>query len=434
MASSLEKIARHGVRKDFKQNDVICMMGEPGAHMYIVLKGKFNVYISSFTDFPIMVSEIGPGQFFGEMSVLDGEPRSATVIAAEDSIAMELAKDDFGKLVGDDSEIALSVMATFSKRIKTLKESLSGADGINFSTDRLEQEDFVRILQESPEKVLPLITALSARVRELNEQLSDVRGESDTEFAPEDYDEQEQSGTLAIMPEDHRKYGVLAPNKYGFFVEEANVSCPVCSHRFKANMPLLAKLAQKSCRTGYDQRVVYENFDPLWYGIWVCPECNYANYYGAFSKLSSKATSALLNSGYKRRVEKFSGYKTPLSVDSVFESYYLALLCNEMGERSMRACAKTWLRLYWLYSDRNDIVNRKRAATNALAEYESIALDSAGDERNQINTIIAELAISLADYRKAALYYDRVAMNTKRSAPMLYSQASMRLSELKLKI
>ena len=81
----------------FKENQTVFMQDDEGDNMYIVLKGTFGVYINSFSSFPIRVAEVRQGSFFGEMSVIDGWPRSATIIAEEEGAALAV---DVGRVTG----------------------------------------------------------------------------------------------------------------------------------------------------------------------------------------------------------------------------------------------------------------------------------------------------------------------------------------------
>ena len=73
------------------------------------------------------VDEVGPGGFFGEMGLIDDQPRAATVIAIEPTECALLAKWDFQNELREDPEIALALLPVLNARIRWLDEQLASA-------------------------------------------------------------------------------------------------------------------------------------------------------------------------------------------------------------------------------------------------------------------------------------------------------------------
>ena len=91
--------------------------GDDGDSMYIVVEGLLEVFVPSGTgDSEIMVGRIEPGEFFGEMSLLTGEPRSATVRAATDVVAFEVRKADLEPLLRARHALASEIIAKVAER------------------------------------------------------------------------------------------------------------------------------------------------------------------------------------------------------------------------------------------------------------------------------------------------------------------------------
>ncbi|HNV70216.1 MAG TPA: cyclic nucleotide-binding domain-containing protein, partial [Candidatus Ozemobacteraceae bacterium] len=88
----------------FEKSEVIVQKGSTGTDFYLVDKGSVDIFI----DFPggEPVARLAGGQFFGEMSLLTGEPRSATVVAAEETRVLVLSKETMGKVLRDHDELA----------------------------------------------------------------------------------------------------------------------------------------------------------------------------------------------------------------------------------------------------------------------------------------------------------------------------------------
>ena len=77
----------------FEKNEVICREGEEGHSMFLLLEGKVEVRINSFSNNTKTVSTISQGGFFGEMSLLEKKPRSASVFVTSDMVvALEIAE------------------------------------------------------------------------------------------------------------------------------------------------------------------------------------------------------------------------------------------------------------------------------------------------------------------------------------------------------
>jgi small-conductance mechanosensitive channel/CRP-like cAMP-binding protein len=110
-------LAAHMTLHMFTANDVIVEQGESGASMYIVAEGLLYVYIAQAESGNLLkVAEISPGQFFGEIPLLTGEPRSATVKAETDALVYEITREDMELLLDKRPEIAERLTEIIAKR------------------------------------------------------------------------------------------------------------------------------------------------------------------------------------------------------------------------------------------------------------------------------------------------------------------------------
>jgi len=79
----------------FKADDRICRAGDPGDRMYIIASGNAEVAVGSgLSDREFVIAKLGSGDYFGEMALLTGEPRSASVTTTEPSQLYVLTKSD----------------------------------------------------------------------------------------------------------------------------------------------------------------------------------------------------------------------------------------------------------------------------------------------------------------------------------------------------
>jgi diguanylate cyclase (GGDEF)-like protein len=99
------------VEKDF----VIIHEGDPGKDMFILLSGLLSAYVSQFDGSRQWIFDIKPGDFFGEMSVIAGEPRSATVIAREDAEMMVLPGDGFYRFLQEYPQAGIKFLRAIGK-------------------------------------------------------------------------------------------------------------------------------------------------------------------------------------------------------------------------------------------------------------------------------------------------------------------------------
>jgi CRP-like cAMP-binding protein len=98
--------------RHLKSGEVLFRAGDAGDALYIVARGKVEVLngTSSNAGSPRgTIATLGPGHAFGEMSLISGGPRTATICAVEDTHLLEIAKEDFEQLVEQDSELADAV-------------------------------------------------------------------------------------------------------------------------------------------------------------------------------------------------------------------------------------------------------------------------------------------------------------------------------------
>lgn len=97
-----ERVAHEMAARRFGRGERIIEQGAPGQTFYVVAAGT----VSILTARGVEVTRLGRGQYFGEMSLLTGEPRSATVVAAEDAVLFELDRPTFAQLFDEQPALA----------------------------------------------------------------------------------------------------------------------------------------------------------------------------------------------------------------------------------------------------------------------------------------------------------------------------------------
>jgi CRP/FNR family transcriptional regulator, cyclic AMP receptor protein len=102
----------------FRRAERIFTESQPGASLYVVMEGRVKIFGSSSQGRSKTFAYLEPGDFFGEMSLIDEEVRSASASALEDSVLITLKSDEYRKLVLSRPSIALTMLRTLSGRLR----------------------------------------------------------------------------------------------------------------------------------------------------------------------------------------------------------------------------------------------------------------------------------------------------------------------------
>ena len=104
--------------KHYPAGQLVFAQGEPGDGMYLVQSGRIQISTFIGQNKPQVLSCLGPGDFFGEMAVLDNECRSANAIAEEDSILIFIPRQELVQLLEESPKLAFSMVRQFSLRLR----------------------------------------------------------------------------------------------------------------------------------------------------------------------------------------------------------------------------------------------------------------------------------------------------------------------------
>jgi CRP/FNR family transcriptional regulator/CRP/FNR family cyclic AMP-dependent transcriptional regulator len=110
----LESVAQLGVTLEIAANQVLTKEGAIGQEAFLIVSGNAHCTVGD----EIEVAHLVPGDLFGEMSLLDGERRSATVIADTDMTAVVFNRGEFVRLVETSPAIALKLLSAMAARIR----------------------------------------------------------------------------------------------------------------------------------------------------------------------------------------------------------------------------------------------------------------------------------------------------------------------------
>jgi CRP/FNR family cyclic AMP-dependent transcriptional regulator len=105
-------------RRSAPRGTVIMAAGDAIDSLYIVISGRLKVMMSDAEGKEVILSLIGPGEYFGEMGLIDDSPRSASVVTIEACELLAVSKRDFKKCLAESAEMAAAVMRGLVRRLR----------------------------------------------------------------------------------------------------------------------------------------------------------------------------------------------------------------------------------------------------------------------------------------------------------------------------
>lgn len=109
---------------DYERSSFVFRNRDPGDAMYLIDLGKIRISIADADDHVVILAELGPGDFFGEMAMLDGHGRSADATVIEDARLAKLTREDFLSFVDSDPRIALEMLTAVTRRLRRTDDLL----------------------------------------------------------------------------------------------------------------------------------------------------------------------------------------------------------------------------------------------------------------------------------------------------------------------
>lgn len=179
----LDHIRSLAAEKRYPKNAVVLSEGEMGDSLYMIQSGKVKVFISDQDGREMILKILGPGDFFGEMSMIDKQPRSASITTLEASVFLVLSHAAFEKCIERVPRIANMVMRILAQRVReadrkigtlammdvygrvasTLLELSVYDNGKLMVSEKLSQQDLANMVGASREMVNRILKDLADR-------------------------------------------------------------------------------------------------------------------------------------------------------------------------------------------------------------------------------------------------------------------------------
>ncbi len=114
----LDRLASVALRKRFTRNTVLLNEGDITDSLYVILSGKVKTVITDENGREIILSISGPGEYFGEMALIDGEPRSATIITREPCQLLIFSKEEIKEVLRANPDMVFTLLKGLIKRLR----------------------------------------------------------------------------------------------------------------------------------------------------------------------------------------------------------------------------------------------------------------------------------------------------------------------------
>lgn len=180
--AELAQVSQHSVTRTYPRNTVIINEGDTAESLYVIVKGKVKVFLTDDTGKEVVINCQGPGEYFGEVALIDDAQRSASVMTLESSSFSVISKQSFRELLSRNPNIALSLIRDLTQRVRVLTDNVkslalldvygrvaktllslaSEQDGRLLIEEKLTQQDIANRVGASREMVSRILKDLTA--------------------------------------------------------------------------------------------------------------------------------------------------------------------------------------------------------------------------------------------------------------------------------
>src|SRR5438067_8858473 len=117
-SKSTAKLGEYLTIHDYPKSATIFRYGDPGDAMYLIDVGKVQISITDADGAVVTLAELGAGDFFGDMAMLDGHARAANATATEDARLAKLTRDEFLSFMRGDPRVTLELLTALTQRVR----------------------------------------------------------------------------------------------------------------------------------------------------------------------------------------------------------------------------------------------------------------------------------------------------------------------------
>ncbi len=148
--NDLAALERRLLSRKLASGTVLFSRGEAGGSMFIVVSGKVRVLLPASLpgSSPVVLQELGEGEFFGEMALIDNEPRMASVDAPDGAELIELTRESFIDQLDNSPRIGVAMLAVMSRRLRAAAELLGAPASRDINRESDEQQTWSQKLAD----------------------------------------------------------------------------------------------------------------------------------------------------------------------------------------------------------------------------------------------------------------------------------------------
>lgn len=314
--------------RELAADQLLFAEGDEGWEMFIVISGKVQIFLLR-DGLQVVLANLGAGHFFGEMSLLEGETRSANVVAAEPSKLLIINHDNFQQFITKNPSLAVKLMK-----------------------------------------------GLSGRLRKSNEQVSNLEAElhqHGKRGGVKDKEDKSPAGIGRELTADELAWRLEVSLQ---LADKHQISCPVCHNNFKAHVLPLKNLKKQSSDFWFREH--YEGVEPLLFRHICCSRCFFAAPQEIFLETGQLQKDRLKSNERERRSRLTLPEHEEMDYEHAISYYKLALLCLEDSDDKLPLLSRLALELAWLCREMGKEEDEREALEQA-SEY----LERLGDVQEQ---------------------------------------------------
>lgn len=173
-AAARARIARNGSRTALRKGESLFSMGDVGDAAYVVLNGEVEICIPAAPGKDVWLTRVGPGAVVGEMALLDGEPRTADVIATRRCELLRLPRKAFLEALTEEPAAAIDLLRILSRRLRAADVQFEQAKSLDFAA-RLAQFVLGQTGAQITESQSEIARVLGVSRESVNRRLSEWR-------------------------------------------------------------------------------------------------------------------------------------------------------------------------------------------------------------------------------------------------------------------
>ena len=183
-ANQAESVADAVIKRRFKRGEGIVEQGEKSNTLFIILTGRVRVVTSDKRGREVILATLQPGDYIGEMSLIDNEPHSATVRAEVQTDMLTLGREEFARCLPENSSMSYAIMKGLVQRLRQadrkieslalmdvygrvarslLEFALPDRDGLLTIRERISRQDIAKMVGASREMVSRVMKDLEDR-------------------------------------------------------------------------------------------------------------------------------------------------------------------------------------------------------------------------------------------------------------------------------